>query len=127
MKVVNLLISLIIINFLTINLSYSNNVNTVAPLVKKVENSVVSIKNLNKIKNNSISGSGFIISKVGHVVTNYHVVKDSEEIQVILDSENYNAKLIGFDKNFDIALNYLSRIGPILLTSFYLWQIPRAV
>lgn len=50
-------------------------------------------------------GSGFIISGDGYVVTNHHVVADSNEIALILDSgKKYVAKLIGSDKRTDIAL-----------------------
>ncbi len=50
------------------------------------------------------SGSGFIISKDGFVVTNDHVVGDAEKIIVTLDEENYDAKLVGRDKKTDLAL-----------------------
>ena len=50
-------------------------------------------------------GSGFIISKDGYVVTNSHVIKDAEEIKVILSNDlKLSAKLIGHDPKTDIAL-----------------------
>lgn len=50
-------------------------------------------------------GSGFIISADGYVVTNYHVIKDAEEIVIrLIDRREFVAKLIGHDKRSDIAL-----------------------
>ncbi len=50
-------------------------------------------------------GSGFIIDREGHILTNYHVIRNSEEIIVTLaDGERLPAKLIGRDINSDIAV-----------------------
>ena len=50
-------------------------------------------------------GSGFIISREGKVVTNYHVVKDATEVTVVLDDGNeYRAKVLGSDEKTDMAL-----------------------
>jgi serine protease Do len=59
----------------------------------------------NKKKKTSAIGSGFIISKDGFIVTNNHVVEDSEEIAISLnDGSKYKAKVIGVDKKTDLAL-----------------------
>lgn len=51
------------------------------------------------------SGSGFIIDSDGHIVTNYHVVKHADEIQVTRnDGNQYQAKMIGFDEKSDLAV-----------------------
>ncbi len=51
------------------------------------------------------SGSGVIISKDGLVVTNNHVIEDSDELEVSLsDKRKFKAKLIGTDENTDLAL-----------------------
>ena len=51
------------------------------------------------------SGSGFIISKDGYLISNYHVVENATEIRVILyNEEEYKAELIGSDRITDIAL-----------------------
>ncbi len=50
-------------------------------------------------------GSGFIISKDGYIVTNNHVIKDADQIKVILhDKTEYDAKVIGTDPMTDLAL-----------------------
>jgi serine protease Do len=51
-------------------------------------------------------GSGFIISKDGYILTNYHVVKKATTIKVTLLNTNevYDAKIVGSDPKADIAL-----------------------
>lgn len=51
-------------------------------------------------------GSGVIIdAKRGYILTNNHVIADADNIKVMLkDGHEYEAKLIGADKNSDIAL-----------------------
>lgn len=51
------------------------------------------------------TGSGVIITPDGHIVTNNHVIRGSNEIQVTLNNnKNYVAKVIGTDPSMDIAL-----------------------
>lgn len=51
------------------------------------------------------AGSGVIISPDGYIVTNNHVVKDAEKLEVTLyDNRTFEAELIGTDPNTDIAL-----------------------
>lgn len=50
-------------------------------------------------------GSGFIISHDGYILTNAHVIDDSDEVTVKLtDKREFRAKVIGSDKRADIAL-----------------------
>jgi serine protease Do len=51
-------------------------------------------------------GSGVILSKDGYIVTNNHVIENSSEITVTLpnDTKEYKAKLIGTDKDSDLAV-----------------------
>ncbi len=50
-------------------------------------------------------GSGFIMSSDGYIITNNHVVEHASEIKVILkDEKKYDAKVIGKDKETDVAL-----------------------
>lgn len=51
------------------------------------------------------SGSGFIISTDGYILTNYHVIEDSDSITVALyDGTTHDAALIGYDESNDIAV-----------------------
>ena len=51
------------------------------------------------------SGSGFIINKDGYIVTNHHVVGDSDEIMVeFQNKKEFKATLIGSDKKSDLAV-----------------------
>ena len=51
------------------------------------------------------SGSGFIFSDDGYILTNYHVVEDSSSITVSMyDGKSYKAELIGYDENNDVAV-----------------------
>jgi len=57
------------------------------------------------IQHESGHGSGFIISKDGYILTNYHVVEDRKELTVILsDGNKVKAKLIRNDMYVDAAL-----------------------
>lgn len=50
-------------------------------------------------------GSGFIIDPKGFIVTNNHVVEDTDEIKVILmDGQEYDATIVGRDPSTDVAL-----------------------
>jgi serine protease Do len=50
-------------------------------------------------------GSGFIVSGDGYVLTNYHVVKDAEEVIVRLsDRRELTAEVVGSDERSDVAL-----------------------
>jgi S1-C subfamily serine protease len=61
-----------------------------------------------KITNTSIqeaTGSGFIISPEGFIVTNSHVIRDASEIEIdTQDGRTFNAELKGNDPSSDIAL-----------------------
>ena len=51
------------------------------------------------------TGSGVIITDDGYVVTNNHVIKDADEVEVTLhDNRNYKATVVGTDPATDIAL-----------------------
>jgi S1-C subfamily serine protease len=50
-------------------------------------------------------GSGFVLDKAGHIVTNFHVVRGATAIQVSFsNNERFKAKLIGVDPSTDIAV-----------------------
>ena len=50
-------------------------------------------------------GSGFVFDKNGHIITNEHVVENSDIVTVtFLDGRSYNAEVIGVDAATDIAV-----------------------
>ncbi|HQR08259.1 MAG TPA: trypsin-like peptidase domain-containing protein [Gemmatales bacterium] len=51
------------------------------------------------------SGSGFVLDKQGHIVTNFHVIDDARQIVVNLyDGSSYPGELIGVDPNNELAV-----------------------
>ena len=64
------------------------------------------------------SGSGFIISDDGYILTNHHVIEDSNSITVTMyDGSVYDAALIGYDQSNDIAVLKIDATGltPVVL------------
>ena len=54
-------------------------------------------------------GSGFFIRNDGHILTNYHVIKDAKTINIICnDEKTYEAKVVGIDKASDLAVLKIS-------------------
>jgi S1-C subfamily serine protease len=51
------------------------------------------------------SGSGFVIDRKGHVLTNFHVVENAREVRVTLyDGSTHEAEVIGTDPTTDLAV-----------------------
>ncbi len=51
------------------------------------------------------SGSGFIITEDGYILTNYHVIENSDTVTVATyDDQTYEAEIIGYDETNDIAV-----------------------
>lgn len=105
---------------------YSSNATNYSDIVEKIMPTVVSISSsgqkeiinvnndklfifgnkntVNQQKINNI-GSGFIISKDGYIITNYHIIEDTNNcIVTLFNKKEYKAKIIGFDKKTDLAL-----------------------
>jgi len=50
-------------------------------------------------------GSGFIIDKEGHILTNYHVIEGARQVKVTLhNKKTYPAEIIGRDRSHDLAV-----------------------
>jgi S1-C subfamily serine protease len=50
-------------------------------------------------------GSGFVIDKEGHILTNYHVIADARQIEVTLHNrKKFRATIVGTDKAHDLAV-----------------------
>ena len=51
------------------------------------------------------NGSGFVWDKLGHIVTNYHVVANVDNVEVqFSDGSEFLAKVVGLDPNSDLAV-----------------------
>jgi len=67
------------------------------------------------------TGSGAVLDKQGHVVTNFHVVDQARSLEVALpDQTKYRARLVGADKDNDLAVIRLvdappDRLHPVVL------------
>src|SRR6185437_10212026 len=58
------------------------------------------------------SGSGFIVSPDGYILTNNHVVDGATELTVrLLDHREYKAKVVGRDPNTDVAVIKIAATG----------------
>ncbi len=89
---------------------------------EKSVHSVVYIKNLQKSRRSTSfmdffygrevpssevaigSGSGVIYSSDGYIITNNHVIKGADEIEVLHEKRSYRATLVGTDPDMDIAV-----------------------
>lgn len=50
-------------------------------------------------------GSGFIIDKEGHILTNYHVIAEARQVEVTLHNrKKYRATIVGTDRSHDLAI-----------------------
>ncbi len=64
------------------------------------------------------SGSGFIVTDDGYIVTNFHVIEDSDSITISLyNGDTYEAALIGYDENNDLAVLKIeaAELAPVIL------------
>lgn len=51
------------------------------------------------------AGSGSVLDKAGHILTNYHVIEGAREVQATLfDGQSYEARLVGADQVNDVAV-----------------------
>ena len=64
------------------------------------------------------SGSGFILTEDGYILTNYHVIEGSNSVQVTTyDNTAYSATIVGYDESNDIAVLKIDATGltPVVL------------
>ena len=76
--------------------------------VDKVKNAVVKVDKYSRIRGNekiSGSGSGFVFSSDGLILTNSHVIDNSDKLNItLLDGDEFTAEVTGIDKDTDIAI-----------------------
>ena len=127
----SLISKFIVLNFLIINQSYAFTLDTLPELVDEINPSVVRIEiSSNQNVDYGITGdpffdeffkrqfgdnfkpqprkglgSGFIYKNTGLIVTNFHVIENADEIEIVLHNEKkYKANIVGTDKRTDVAL-----------------------
>lgn len=69
---------------------------------------------------NAASGSGFVISEDGYIITNYHVIEGASNIMVsFIDGKSYDGKLVGGDPENDLAVLKIDATGltPVVVGS----------
>jgi S1-C subfamily serine protease len=89
-----------------------NSDNLLANLYERVSPSVVHIISRREqyspfygVMSREGTGSGFVYDAAGHIVTNYHVIDDATEVDVLLASgESVAAQLVGVDVYYDLAV-----------------------
>ena len=81
-------------------------------------NSVVAISNQSttnvwgQVSETASSGTGFIISADGYILSNYHVVEGANRLTVMTYmGDEYEAKLVGYDKMNDVAILKVEAAG----------------
>ena len=81
--------------------NYAANVNSAV----SINCSATSTNVFGQTVQNASSGSGFIITEDGYIVTNHHVIEGASSVKVTLYSgETYDAAVIGSDADYDIAV-----------------------
>lgn len=86
---------------------YENNAKSVVAVSSTIRSTVYG-----QTREGTSSGSGFIISDDGYVVTNRHVVEGATDVTVTLSTgDEYTAKVIGSDSLNDVALLKVEATG----------------
>ena len=87
---------------------YSKNVKAVVA----VSSEGVTTNIYGQVSKTASTGSGFIISEDGYVVTNYHVIEGGSQFSVITyDEQEHKATVVGYDKTNDVAVLKLEGTG----------------
>lgn len=75
------------------------------PSVVNITSTAVAFDFFNRPVPQQGQGSGFIIDKQGHILTNNHVIDNAQRVEVTLaDKHKYKATVVGVDKQHDLAL-----------------------
>ena len=90
---------------------------TVDDIYKEAAPGVVQVTSTTEVANDPFFGtqqqealgSGFVIDKAGHIVTNYHVIEGAKKVEVSFSSnDQIKAKVVGADPSTDIAVLKIS-------------------
>jgi S1-C subfamily serine protease len=87
-----------------------NNIHVYAAVNKSVVNITTEATELGLFGEDTTSGSGsgFVIDKAGHVLTNFHVVEGADAVRVTLfDGSHHDAKVVGADAANDVAVLHI--------------------
>lgn len=83
--------------------------NSVVQITSKVPTNIIADGNPLQGQSTAL-GSGFIFDKEGHIITNYHVIQQSDDVHVtFVDGNVYTAKAIGKDVFSDLAVLQLDK------------------
>jgi S1-C subfamily serine protease len=75
------------------------------PSVVNITSTAVAFDFFNRPVPQQGQGSGFILDKEGHILTNNHVIDNAQRVEVTLaDKHKYKATVVGVDKQHDLAL-----------------------
>ena len=86
---------------------YAQNVSAVVSISNEATTNV-----FGQVTATASSGTGFIISADGEILTNYHVVKNASKLTVTMNNgESYNATVIGYEEDNDVALIKIDATG----------------
>ncbi len=87
---------------------YAQNVDAVVA----ISNQATTTNIYGQVTESASSGSGFIISDNGYIVTNYHVIQDATKLTVMLNSgAEYAAAVVGYDSANDMAVLKINATG----------------
>ena len=82
------------------------------PAVVNITSTAVAFDFFNGLVPQEGQGSGFIIDKDGHILTNYHVIANAREVEVTLSNKKkYKATVIGRDRSHDLAVIQIKALG----------------
>ena len=114
---------MVILSYLYVDMSNSSNSSGISNAALSVVNIVATNSSPNKVfqarGNENVVGSGIIISEDGYIVTNLHITKGQQKINVELDDGQMKlANVIGFDQRSDLAvikILHQEKLSPINL------------
>lgn len=95
---------------------YAKNVNSTVG----IQTSITSTNLWGQQTTSAASGSGFILTADGYIVTNYHVIQNANSVTVsTYGGAPYNAKIVGYDEGNDLAVLKIEATGlsPVVLGS----------